>query len=77
MRTTNIRDHAESDQHAHAMDLYRRELAHSKGLGATSYSPIAQALSTLPEDDKKKLRLKFGAYGRLLLVMKTKLKQFT
>ena len=59
MRTTNVRDHAKSDQHAHAMDLHRRELARWKGLGTTSYSPIAQALSTLPEDNKKKLRMKF------------------
>ena len=76
MRTTNVRDHAKSDQHAHAMDLHRRELARLKGLGATSYYPIVQALSTLPEDDKKKLRPKFDAYERLLLVAKMKLKQF-
>ena len=54
--------YSKSDQHAHRMDVHRRELAHSKGLGATSCSPIAQALSTLLEDDKKKLRLKFEAY---------------
>ena len=59
VRTTNVRDHAKSDQHAHAMNLHRRELARSKGLSATAYAPIAQALSTLPEDDKKKLRRKF------------------
>ena len=76
MRTINVRGHAKSNQHANAMDLHKRELARSKGLGATSYSPIAQALSTLPEDDKMKLRLKFDAYERLLLVRKTKLKQF-
>ena len=71
MRTTNFRDHAKSDMHAHAMDLHRRELARSKGFSATSYFPIAQALSTLPEDDKKKQRLKLDAYERLLLVTKT------
>ena len=59
VRTTNVRDHAEFDQHAHVMNLYRIELTHLKGLGATSYTPIAQALSTLLEDDKKKLSLKF------------------
>ena len=59
VRTTNVRDHAKSDQHAHAMNLHRRELARSKGLSATAYSPIAQALPTLPEDDKEKLRWKF------------------
>ena len=35
-----------------------------------------KALSTLPEDDKKKLRPKFDVYECLLLVTKTKLKQF-
>ena len=75
MRTTNVHDHAKSDQHAHVIDLHRRELAFSKGLGATYYSLIAQALSTLPEDDKK-LRPKFDANERLLLVTKTKRKVF-
>ena len=41
------------------MNLHKTELACSKGLDATAYSPIAQALSTLAEDDKKKLRLTF------------------
>ena len=55
VRTTNVRDHAKSDQHAHVINLHRRELARSKGLSATAYAPIAQALSTLPEDEKKSL----------------------
>ena len=41
VRTINVRDHTKSDQHAHAMNLHRRELARSKGLSATAYSPIA------------------------------------
>ena len=59
VKTTNLRDHAKSDQHGHAINLHRRDLARSKGLGATAYAPIAQALTTLSEDEQSKLRLKF------------------
>ena len=44
MRTTNVRDHAKSDQHMHAMN---RELARAKGLGP---APIAQVLCTLTDE---------------------------
>ena len=59
MRTTNARDHSNSGQHVHAMNLHRRELARAKGLGPTSYAPIAQALCTLSDEERKKLRFKF------------------
>ena len=59
VRTTNVRDHAKSDQHVHAMNLHRRELARAKGLGPASYSSIAQALCTLTDEERKKLRCKF------------------
>ena len=58
VRTTNLRDHAKSDQHGHAMTLHRRDLARAKGLGATAYDSIAQAVCTLSEDEQSKLRLK-------------------
>ena len=51
VKTTNVHDHAKSDQHGHAMNLHRRDLARDKGLGASAYAPIAQALSTLPEGE--------------------------
>ena len=59
MKTTNVHDHAKSDQHGQAMNLQRKVLACSKGLGAAAYAPIAQALSTLSEGEQSKLRLKF------------------
>ena len=59
VKTTNVRDHTKSDQHGHAMNLHRKDLAHAKGLGAAAYAPIAQALSTLSEDEQSKLQLKF------------------
>ena len=41
LRTSNIKDHAQCEQHKHAMTLRRKEQAQSKGFGAASYAPIA------------------------------------
>ena len=41
VRTTNVTDHAKSDQHVHAMSLHRKELAHQRGASVASYVPIA------------------------------------
>ena len=57
--TTNVHDHAKSDQHVHAMNLRRKELADAKGLGTTSCSSIAQTPAVLPEDDRVTLNRKF------------------
>ena len=59
LKTSNIRDHAQSEQHAHAMALLAKERAIALGEGSTSYAPIAQALTTLSEDEKRRLRYKF------------------
>ena len=59
LRTSNIKDHAQCEQHKHAMTLLRKEQAQSKGLGPAAYAPIARALCTLPDDDRKKLKYKF------------------
>ena len=56
VKTTNVHDHVKSNQHVHAMNLHRRELACAKGLGPAS---IAQALCTLTDEERKKLRCKF------------------
>ena len=60
VRTSNVKDHAQSDQHAHAMLLLRKEQGRAAGLGVASYTPIAQALSKLPAEEKGKLRKKFN-----------------
>jgi len=44
-----VRDHAKTDQHVVAMNFHRKSV--------TSYSPIAQALCALSEDEKKKRSL--------------------
>jgi len=59
VRTTNVLDHAKSDQHVHAMNLLRREQAQAQGASVTTYAPIAQSLNSLPEDERRKLRAKF------------------
>lgn len=58
MKTSSIRDHALSDQHIHAMALLNKEKAILCGESST-YSPTAQALSTLSEAEKKRLCHKF------------------
>ena len=59
VRTTNIVDHAKSDQHTHAMNLRKKELAQAQGSSVASYAPIAQLLNSLPDDERSKLKLKF------------------
>ena len=59
VRTSNIRDHARTDQHMHAMLLLKKERATAKGLGAASYAPIAQLLQGLSVDERAKLSKKF------------------
>ncbi len=58
MRTSNIRDHAQSDQHVHAMSLQHAQLGKADSY-SVSQSPIVVALSTLPEDEKVRPRHKF------------------
>ena len=57
--TSNIRDHAKSDQHTHAMTLLKREHARMSGRDPTSYAPIARALNRVSEAEKDQLRHKF------------------
>ena len=39
--TSNIRDHAKTDQHQHAMMLWKKQQATARGLGPSAYAPIA------------------------------------
>ena len=56
IRTTNFRDHAKSDQHIHAMNLHRKQLAIDK---AASYTPIVSALQYIAPEEHQKLQKKF------------------
>ena len=46
-RVSNVRDHVQSDQHAHAMMLLKKQCVRSAGLPPSSYVPIAQAFNRL------------------------------
>ena len=59
VHTSNLHDHARNDQHAYAMSLLNNQRAESLGLGLASYAPIAKALNTLSEDERKRLKVKF------------------
>eukprot|EP00731_Ephydatia_muelleri_P001995 Em0001g1995a len=59
IRTSNIRDHAKSDQHLHAMSLFQRERFASNGpSSSTAAAPIVVALTTLQDDERARLRKK-------------------
>lgn len=57
MRTSNIRDHAHSDQHIHAMSIHCKMGA---GSCISSEPTIVNILQEIPEDTKIKLRKKFN-----------------
>ena len=59
LRTSNIRDHTDSDQHRNAMCLLQRENAALRGESISSFAPIAAALNTLGDDEREMLRRKF------------------
>ena len=59
VRTSNVKDHTQSDQYTHAMQLLKKEQGRAAGLGATSHAPIAQALSKVPADERDRLKKKF------------------
>ena len=56
--TNNIRDHGKN-QHVLAMSLLAKENATSHGEGPSTYAPIVQALTRLPESEKARLKRKF------------------
>ena len=58
-KTSNIIDHAKSDQHRSSMDRVRVEAAKSSNLSITSYSPIARRILVMDEVVKSRLTKKF------------------
>ena len=49
VHTSNIRDHAHSDQRIHSVMLLRESLARSRGMDASAYTPIGSALNQISE----------------------------
>lgn len=59
VRVSNVCDHAQNDQHTHAMSLLKKQHAGSAGLGPSAYAPITKAFNKLSDEERGKLRLKF------------------
>ena len=59
VRISNVRDHANNDQHTHAMSLLKKQRALSIDLGPSSYAPIAQVFARPSDEEREKLRAKF------------------
>ena len=57
IRTSNIKDHTQSQQHINAMQLFSREHAKEKSLSI--HLPIIESLHTLSDEDREALRKKF------------------
>ena len=57
IRTSNIKDHAQSQQHVNAMQLFSREHAKEKSLSI--HSLIIDSLHTLSDEDREALKKKF------------------
>ena len=57
IRTSNIKDHAQSQQHVNAMQLFSRE--HAKEKSISIHSPIVDSLHTLSDEDREALKRKF------------------
>ena len=61
IRTSNIRDHTQSEQHVHAMSLLNRELqqVQGKSSSAIACAPIVIVLNSLSTDENICLQFKF------------------
>ena len=59
VRVSNVHDHVQSDRHAHAIMLLNKQRAKSAGLPPSTYARIAQAFTTLLNEERGKLRVKF------------------
>ena len=58
-KTSNIADHASSDQHLAVMQRLDMERKRAQGIPQVDYSPIIQCMTRLNEDERKKLKGKF------------------
>ena len=53
--TSNVRDHAKTDQYQHAMMLWKKQQATARGQRPSAYSPFARLTSDISEDTMAKL----------------------
>ena len=60
IRTCNIRDHANADQHIYAMEIEQREQAQAKGQSPVVPSgSITEAFSKIGDQERSRLKVKF------------------
>ena len=58
-KSSNVVDHAKSDQHRAAMSRVHVEAAKASNLPVTTYSPLARSLLTMDECTRERMRKKF------------------
>ena len=58
-KTSNISDHAKSDQHTFAMARYEADRAKSQGAPVQTYAPIYRSLMTLDQREVDRMKRKF------------------
>ena len=59
IRTSNIRDHAQIEQHVHAMSLFNEEIQRRKCVSVSATASIVVALNTLGDEERARLQKKF------------------
>ena len=65
--TNSVHNHANNDHHKHTMSLLNKECATFSVLGPVSSSKNTKAFNKLPEDDRKRLKVKFDiAYSNAI-----------
>ena len=58
-RTSNVLDHAKSDQHIASMSRLREERAKAQNAPISSYAPIVRSLMVMIESEKERMKRKF------------------
>ena len=58
IRVVNVCDHVQSDQHVHTMVLKKQRAKYAR-LPPSTYVPIAQAFTTLLNEERGKLQVNF------------------
>ena len=59
IRNSNISEHGQCDQHLHAINLLKREQPRVINTPRSSYAPIAQLLSKIPQLEREQVKRKF------------------
>lgn len=58
-KTSNIIDHARSDQHSSSVARFEADSAKAQGKPLETYAPIVRSMMTLDEREQNRMRRKF------------------